>query len=505
MSEKQFSTFEQLLLSREKTVIILLCVVAVARVLVFSAAFPLFNNVDEPQHVDMVMKYAAGHPPSGIEPYLDTTIALVAYCGSSEYLTTRESIEAVGLERPPSETGNESAVVRADAQIAQMEEMINPESTEPPLYYTAAGLWYRLGELLVSNQAKLVYWTRLLNAPILALTTLVSWAFIRRYLPQNVFVRFGAPFVVALMPQDLFYGVNNCVLSALLGAITLYLAGLIYAGDPSWRTCMAAGLAAAASFLTKTTNAPVVAMLGAIVLIKLWSMRGTRNSVFFVRLLAVVAICTALPVGAWMARNIRIFGDAMAYKQRIRVMDWTPVPLLERWHHPIFTPAGVSTFYKDLAKTAWRGEFYWYGTEHAAHWIDWFYPASTAIFLLVAAIWVTRSWKRLSREAMWAYAASAGTALVLTGMLAWLSVSYNYGTCMSPSVSHPYFSGSRLIYAGLAPFIVLYLTGMNALLGAMRLRRFRWVLLMLMMATITVSEIAISTPVFRSNYNLFHM
>jgi len=36
---------------------------AAVRVLVLSAAFPFFNNVDERRHVDLVIKYADGHMP----------------------------------------------------------------------------------------------------------------------------------------------------------------------------------------------------------------------------------------------------------------------------------------------------------------------------------------------------------------------------------------------------------------------------------------------------------
>jgi len=41
----------------ERSIVLALCVAAACRVFLFSAAFPYFNNVDEPAHFDLVMKY----------------------------------------------------------------------------------------------------------------------------------------------------------------------------------------------------------------------------------------------------------------------------------------------------------------------------------------------------------------------------------------------------------------------------------------------------------------
>ena len=43
------------------------CLLAAVRVLLFCAAFPFFNNVDERRHFDLLIKYAEGHVPRGAE------------------------------------------------------------------------------------------------------------------------------------------------------------------------------------------------------------------------------------------------------------------------------------------------------------------------------------------------------------------------------------------------------------------------------------------------------
>ena len=51
--------------SSEKNFVLLLCVAAAIHVFVFCAAFPFFNNVDEPAQFDLVLKYSHGHAPRG--------------------------------------------------------------------------------------------------------------------------------------------------------------------------------------------------------------------------------------------------------------------------------------------------------------------------------------------------------------------------------------------------------------------------------------------------------
>jgi hypothetical protein len=45
------------------------CLITAVRVFVYSAAFPFFNNVDEPWHFDLVVKYSHGQVPRRLEPF----------------------------------------------------------------------------------------------------------------------------------------------------------------------------------------------------------------------------------------------------------------------------------------------------------------------------------------------------------------------------------------------------------------------------------------------------
>src|SRR6185312_7516903 len=71
---------------KEEFFILLLCFLAAVHVFVFSAAFPFFNNVDEPWHFDLVVKYSQGHVPNSLEPMSAESTYYMANYNSLAYL-----------------------------------------------------------------------------------------------------------------------------------------------------------------------------------------------------------------------------------------------------------------------------------------------------------------------------------------------------------------------------------------------------------------------------------
>ena len=84
--------------TRVRWVIASLCVLSAIRVFVFAAAFPFFNNVDEQAHVDLMLKYAHGHPPHGIEPFTKEAALYFAVYSTPEYFVKPEQY---GGQFPP--------------------------------------------------------------------------------------------------------------------------------------------------------------------------------------------------------------------------------------------------------------------------------------------------------------------------------------------------------------------------------------------------------------------
>ena len=75
-------------------------------------------------------------------------------------------------------------------------------------------------------------------------------------------------------------------------------------------------------------------------------------------LVPVVLLVAAagVPIACWLARNYLVFGDLTGYALNNRFKTWTPKPVSEYWHHPIFTPGGFQVFWNELIRTFWRGQ-----------------------------------------------------------------------------------------------------------------------------------------------------
>src|SRR5207244_13281273 len=90
-------------------------------------------------------------------------------------------------------------------------------------------------------------------------------------------------------------------------------------------------------------------------------------------------------------------------------------------------------------------------------------------------------------------------------LLACSSVVFDLVGSCAPSRASPYFVAGRLIGGALLPFVLLYLDGLVHALSWARLRIDPLIVVALIAAAITASEIAITLPVFESPYNWFHL
>ena len=95
------------------------------------------------------------------------------------------------------------------------EKVKNHEASQPPLYYSVAGAWWRLGKLLGFDGGQLLYWLRFLNIPLIGALVWLAWLTARKVFPDNLFVRVAVPALIAFLPQTTFYAINNDILSPL--------------------------------------------------------------------------------------------------------------------------------------------------------------------------------------------------------------------------------------------------------------------------------------------------
>jgi hypothetical protein len=480
---------------------------AATRLAIFIAAFPFFNSVDESVHFDLMVKYSHGELPRGLDPFCAEASRLIAMYGSPEYFSFRRDLPG-GKVGPPVwlyPAPERDKVVRE--YTAAWQSRPNYESIQMPLYYVLDGMWYSLGKALGLEGGRLLYWARFFTVPVYFLLVWLAYVLAKELLPERRFVYLGVPLLLIFFPQDIFYGLNNDILSAPVVALALYLLLRLYRSEAARPgLALAAGLMVAAAMLTKFSNAPLAVVAAAVAFVKVgpaWRKKQPlRHLVPALLLLAAASI----PVAGWLVRNYFVFGDLMGYALNNKFKTWTPKPIREYWHHPLFTPKGFFYYWWMLFTTFWRGEMFWYGDELAKFRpMDNIYFISSAAFLIASAVAAIahrgsgRAETRLATGLCWLMFALQVLILLQ------VSVSFDFGNSFYPSRHCPYAYSGRLIMGSLVPILILYMAGFEAITELLHLKFLRVPLLILVADLIVVVEICYSMPVFASQYNWFHL
>jgi hypothetical protein len=258
---------------------------------------------------------------------------------------------------------------------------------------------------------------------------------------------------------------------------------------------------AAAACLAKYTNVVALPVLGVATLLA-W--RGAASGASRRGLVLMWALAL-LPIAGWMIRNQLLFGDPTATALKIDRLGWGRKPVSEWLDHPLFTLGGLGTFLGDLIATFWRGELAWYRHTLVSPLADRFYLLSSALCLALAALGALRSPDAARRRQD---ALAALMIVTSVSLLALLSLMYEFTETSNPSASRPFFVQGRLISAAIAPFLLLYLRGIEVATSALRGRAAAlaaWSCVAAVIAVVGVSEVRLSLPVFASGYNWFHL
>ena len=479
------------------------CVIAALRVLVFSTGFPFFNNVDERRHFDLVMKYAYGHVPRGAELISPVTLPYLARYASPEFLAAPESFE--GGYYGPLWTHPAEEVAPTLAKIEEIWSTTpNQECSQPPLYYVMAAAWFNIGQWIGAKDGTALYWVRFLNVAFIAALVWLAYVAARIVFPDQVAMRLGVPLLVAFIPQDAFYGINNDVLSPICFGITFICLVRWFREDQlSVGLGITTGSGIAAAYLTKLSNLPLI--LIAIFAIVYWCVARARSRNLRSAIPALIALvcCAAVPIAAWMFWVKSHFGDFTGVASKAPLLGWTVKPFSNWWSHPIFTLSGLRMFLSELIASFWRGEFMWHAHTIGSKAMDVFYVLSSLGFFLIAIaalLWNrTKDVDQAQRRALWIAAASFIAAI---GFLGFLSLQFDFGACINPSRERPYFFQGRLMAGAMIPFVMLYVYGLG--------RIFRWPPLVLttiagIVVIITISDFFANSVAFASAYNWFHM
>jgi hypothetical protein len=487
---------------KEIALIFLLCLAAALRIFVFSAGFPFFSNIDEDLHFDLITQYSHARVPRTFDLLKEESLTWIVPYASPEFLATPDQFPGAKFPPPLWKQSPAEAAPELAATKAAWSTEINFESSQPPLYYALASIWWRIGQHIGLTGIQSLYWIRFLNVPLIAIVVWLGYVTARTIAPGRVDLRIGVPMLLAFIPQNVFYAMNNDVLSPIcFGALFLCLLQWLRAKTPGFSLGALTGLAIAATYLTKLSNLPLVAIALVAITVKLVSLMRQRPSAGLMALAALV-LCAAIPVGSWMIWTKYQFGDLTGSATKVSLLGWARKPFADWLDHPIFTPRGFSVFWSDLITNFWRGEVRWHGRPLSWQVADGFYAISSLV-LLVAAIMGLRKREGLSAFQRQAIGIATLSFVTSVGFLALLSIQFDFGSCINPSRTHPYFTSGRLLSGALIPFALLYVYGISSLL-----RRVSAVLPLVVLGAIvvfvTTSEILVNRVVFASDHNWFH-
>lgn len=512
-------------LRSETRLIIGICLLAAIRVFVFSAVFPFFNNVDEIYHVDTLRKYARGYLPTRpVEPFDPDTIDLLIRCGTFEFQTPIEYFPDGNYPPPLWKASPQEAAQIWSVMKRFFTNRANHEAHAQPVYYLVTGLWYNLGTWAGLAGGRDLYWVRFLNAPLYGLLVWCAYCFCRQGFPMRTEMRIGVPALLAFLPQDVFYSINNDALSALMFTLSLVIL-LRWSRHGHAKVWLGAlvGLLVAITFLVKYTNIALVAIFGVLMLIRMYQSIVSRHRQ--ATLAGTVAILAAvLPVLIWFAHNNTHLNSFTGTTAKVKTLGWTSKPFSEIFEHPLFTPAGLWMFWGELMQKFWRGGFVWRAIRMAHKEVDLFYViASSVLLIAAAAMGIVRRYfpqnnAKLHNESEAGLRpmtvqqsdpivmAMVWTSVVLSiCSLAVLSIAFDFGNSSYPSVKHPYFTSGRLIIGMVVPFLILYVEGLAFLLKWLTGTIGPLVFVGLTCVIMTISEIALTWPVFPNEFNWFHL
>src|SRR5215475_11164001 len=480
------------------------CLFAAARVLLFSAAFPFFNNVDERRHFDLVIKYAEGHVPLGAELISPATLPYLSHYASPEFLSAPENFEGGYFGPMWKHPSDEVAPT-----IARIEEIWgrtpNQECSQPPLYYVAAGAWFHVGKWIGIKGGRTLYWVRFLNTVLVAMLVWLAYVAARLLFPKQVALRLGVPLLVAAVPQDAFYGINNDALSPIcFGLVFICLIKWFSQDELSVSLGIATGLSIAAAYLTKFSNLPLI--LVAVSAILWWCIAEARAGKLrgAMPALGALAVSAATPIVAWLIWMKAHFGDFTGANSKAQLLGWTAKQFSDWWSHPIFTAQGMWTFLSELFASFWRGEFMWHAALIGFKGFDRFYVLSSLGLVVIAVVSLARAPAKntcaTQHRLLWIATACVVASVVF---LAFLSLQFDFGACINPSRERPYFFQGRLMLGALIPFAMLHVYGLSRLLR----NEANLVLgdVVAIAITITALDVLANRVAFASAYNWFNM
>jgi hypothetical protein len=493
-------------LSRKRLCIVAAsCCFAVARILIFAGAFPLFNNVDEQDHYEMVYKYAQHYTPARALPLCEPEMARVfALYGSPEYLRPQELLRLVHMDTPIAKLSSPMREERYQQAFTYWLTQPNIEAQSPPVYYMVAALWYRAGAVLGVKDWALAYWVRAFNAVVYGIFVWISFLFVKQVYPERDFLCVAVPVFLAVFPQDVFWGMNRDILSPLLAAIVLLLLfRAMQEKSASEYGLIVGAFLVGISFLTDVSNFVLFGVLAIILYVLAARARKSDGGSRDFALIGGAAMAALLPPLLWMAHNRVIMGDLTGSRAKIAYLGWTMKPWQQVWQHPLLSIRGMNFFLGELIPRYWRGEYAWQGSPMKWQVADWFYIVSSYLMLAVFAMYLLRQKKADNPVAHLSSYLSLYLVVASVLFLAAISLPFDFQRCFYPSRAYPYFVSGRIISGTLLPFALIYLNGFEYIWRPIRKYVHPIIPFSIICVFILYAQVLVTYGVFHSAFNFF--
>jgi hypothetical protein len=487
-----------------RKVIWFLCIVAAVHVLFYSAAYPLFNIVDEPSHFDLVVRYSSGYLPRGFEPMTATFMKYNVMYATPEYFNP-PSLFPDGKIPTPLWSEPFSSIRETYEERLVSWQAVNHELSQPPLYYLIAGLWWNIWSAFGVEGGDLLYSIRFLNVFFVGALIWLGHLVAAKIFPDNRFVAFGVPVIVSIMPQTAFYSVQSDVLLPLcFGSVFYALVIWSQTEKPGFLLGLTTGLTLAATYLVKLSSVPLLVCALVWVGFQIRQCLGKRSFRAAFLASAGLAIGFGVPVLFWLFRCKSQFGDFTGSGEKIQMLGWVRKDFPEWFDHPVFSISGLWTFLTGLFSTFWQGEFLWFKTPLPSKSLGICYAFLTVLFTGIGllAAFKDEALSVLQRRMIWFGAVCLFGSVAF---LAFLSVQFDFGECFYPSRSHPYFTSGRLMLGALIPFLIVWLYGVHSFFVWLNLRRGRLILVFCFILFVVIAEMALIRPVIGSQYNWFSL
>src|SRR5260370_16761358 len=172
MASAESKTF---VVANDRVLILLLCVAAAVRVLIFSAAFPFFSNIDEDLHFDLITQYSHAQVPRGFDRLKEETLNWIVPYASPEFLFPPENFPGAKFPQPLWKESWSKVEPEIASTRAAWSSEINFESSQPPLYYALAGLWWWIGRHIGLVGIQSLYSIRFLNAAVMPILVCLDY------------------------------------------------------------------------------------------------------------------------------------------------------------------------------------------------------------------------------------------------------------------------------------------------------------------------------------------